>query len=625
MAYWEELRSSSPTLGSCCCLAFTCCFRQLPIPVPFGRCLGLLWFAFLCVARRSQRCDAIHAGLSTGCLRLPIPSNLVETSNASSGFESNSGVDPVGSPAPSTGSLTPGAPERLEVDVAIVGAGPAGATAATMLARAGRSVLLIDKATFPRDKCCGDGLTAGALRRLESLGLDPAKVPSWEWVDDVMLVGPKGRQIHFPLPRSQGHFSAVATRLDLDSALVDLAVSAGAIPRFGVSVTAAVQQRSSVLLTLGDTLVSAQHVLAADGMWSPMRKFLSGVPSSAADGSSVSSAPVSSGTVSAVSGSPYLGEWHAMRQYYGNVHTEASRKLWIWFEPDIIPGYVWCFPLADGRVNLGFGIERNAKVKTKTMKAMWASLADRPHIRAVLGPDAVAEDEVKAWPIPADIAHATLSDGRVLFIGDAARACDVLTGEGIGQAIQTGSYAAEAILTCSTGSMSHPRVLVNDPSVQVRAMAQLEQPNTEDSFLLAGPISAPLRVPPERPFQPASRIGDSTTSNLYRGVPNNDPSVQVSSSAQTFGHDATLLAISAHYEQAVRSHLGPDHRMAFALQRMMRSETICRGSLAISGSTNWTRSNFARWLFEDYARGIALTPRRWKRGLMSGKGAYLYK
>jgi menaquinone-9 beta-reductase len=488
----------------------------------------------------------------------------VETSNASSEFEPTSDVDPIVDLNRSTGSETQGtSSSRLDVDVAIVGAGPAGASAATLLARAGRSVLLIDKATFPRDKCCGDGLTAGALRRLESLGLDPANIPSWEWVDDVMLVGPKGRQITFPLPRAQGHFSAVATRADLDSALVDLAVSAGAIPRFGVSVTAAVQQRSCVMLTVGDTLVSAQHVLAADGMWSPMRKFLSSGPSSSASG------PVgsltSSASASSESRTPYLGEWHAMRQYYGNVHTEASRKLWIWFEPDIIPGYVWCFPLADGRVNLGFGIERNADVKTKTMKALWASLADRPHIRAVLGADAVAEDEVKAWPIPADITHATLSDGRVLFIGDAARACDVLTGEGIGQAIQTGSYAAEAILASGSGPTLNRTILVNDPSVQ-------------------GSPPAPL-------------VTD----------------------------DTSVAAISAHYEQAVRSHLGPDHRMASTLQRMMRSEAICRGSLAISGSTNWTRSNFARWLFEDYARGIALTPRRWKRGLMSGPGAYLNK
>ena len=47
--------------------------------------------------------------------------------------------------------------------------------------------MLVDKATFPRDKICGDGLTAGALRLLEELGLDPATVPSWQPVDDVVV------------------------------------------------------------------------------------------------------------------------------------------------------------------------------------------------------------------------------------------------------------------------------------------------------------------------------------------------------------------------------------------------------------------------------------------------------
>ena len=65
-------------------------------------------------------------------------------------------------------------------DVIVVGAGPAGATAATLLARAGRSVVVVDKAVFPRDKCCGDGLTTLALRELELLGLQPAMVPELE-------------------------------------------------------------------------------------------------------------------------------------------------------------------------------------------------------------------------------------------------------------------------------------------------------------------------------------------------------------------------------------------------------------------------------------------------------------
>ena len=409
------------------------------------------------------------------------------------------------------------APRHLpsRVGALIVGAGPAGAAAAITLAKAGSDVLIVDKATFPRDKCCGDGLTTGALRRLEALGLDPDDVPSWRWVDDVLVGGPKGHEVHYPLPRD-GHFAAVATRLDLDAALVARAKSVGAQIFEDATVTNAAQHTDGVRVHIeGRGTVVADRVIAADGMWSPMRKALG------------TTSPKAEPRV-------YLGEWHAYRQYFSNVHTDASKQLCVWFEPDLVPGYVWCFPLADGRVNVGFGIERRADVKTHTMKALWASLLDRPHVRAVLGPDATPEDSPKAWPIPAAIVHAPLSDGRVLYAGDAARACDVLTGEGIGQALQTGVLAAEALL-------AHPR----------------------------------------NPRRTAER-----------------------------------------YEDDVLAQLGPDHRMALMLQRMMRSAPICRAALRVSGATDWTRTNFARWLFEDYSRGIALTPTRWRWGLMSGSGAY---
>ena len=89
-------------------------------------------------------------------------------------------------------------------DVAVVGGGPAGAAAAIRLARQGRDVVLVDKATFPRDKICGDGLTAGALRLLEELGLDPAAVPSWQPVDDVVVRSPSGARGHLPAARAAG-------------------------------------------------------------------------------------------------------------------------------------------------------------------------------------------------------------------------------------------------------------------------------------------------------------------------------------------------------------------------------------------------------------------------------------
>lgn len=68
--------------------------------------------------------------------------------------------------------------DHIGIDVVVVGVGPAGSAAAITLARAGRRVVAVDKARFPRDKCCGDGLTTGALRRLGTLGLDPLTVPS---------------------------------------------------------------------------------------------------------------------------------------------------------------------------------------------------------------------------------------------------------------------------------------------------------------------------------------------------------------------------------------------------------------------------------------------------------------
>ena len=86
------------------------------------------------------------------------------------------------------------------------------------------------------------------------------------------------------------------------------------------------------------------------------------------------------------------------------------------------------------------------------MKDLWPELLERPHIRAVLGPDAAPESPHRAWPIPARIDDIVLSAGRALFVGDAAAATDPLTGEGIGQALLTGVLAADAILAAGAAT-----------------------------------------------------------------------------------------------------------------------------------------------------------------------------
>jgi geranylgeranyl reductase family protein len=309
------------------------------------------------------------------------------------------------------------------VDVVIVGAGPAGTAAAIRLARAGREVVVIDKATFPRDKICGDGLTTGALRLLEQLGLEPGSVPSWHRVDDVVVRAPSGRTVRFPLPRDRGQYAVVARRSDLDAALVDLARAAGATVHEGHGLTGAGDDPSHGMVVHVDGLdpLRATHVIGADGMWSPLRKALG------------------------VATPGYLGEWHAFRQYMADAGP-AGRDLHVWFEPDLLPGYAWSFPLPDGAVNIGFGIVRDAGIRTQDMRTLWPDLLARPHVQAVLGPDARPEGPHRAWPIPARVDRIALTHERALFVGDAAAATDPMTGEGIGQALLTGTLAADAIL-----------------------------------------------------------------------------------------------------------------------------------------------------------------------------------
>jgi geranylgeranyl reductase family protein len=402
----------------------------------------------------------------------------------------------------------------LKADVAVVGGGPAGAAAAITLARAGLDVVLVDKARFPRDKCCGDGLTTGALRRLEWLGLRPESVPSWQTLRDVWVRPPSGRTVDFALPAGTGAFGAVARRLDLDSALLDVARAAGVTVHDGHPVTAARPAGDTVELAvggLGD--LGASYVVAADGMWSPLRKAL-GCPDEGG----------------------YLGEWHAFRQYFTGVGPAAVGQLWVWFEPDLLPGYAWSFALAGGVANVGFGIRRAGRA-TSAMRAQWLDLLGRPHIRAVLGQAARPEGPHKAWPIPARVGRTRLvaAGGRVLFVGDAARATDSMTGEGIGQALETGQLAAEAIAAC-------------------------------------GPS--------------ASR------------------------------------AVGDRYRRRVRGGLAVDDALARMLSQVLRRSGGADGAVRLADATDWTRRNFARWMFEDYPRAILATPRRWRPRMLHGPGAF---
>jgi len=294
--------------------------------------------------------------------------------------------------------------------------------------------------------------------------------------------------------------------------LVRLACDASADIRDGHGFERLDEHDDHVTVTADGLTIDARYVIAADGMWSPVRK-----------------------SIGANEGG-YLGEWHGFRQYARNVTGPASQQLHVWFEPDLVPGYAWSFPLPDGRVNIGFGVLRDGNRRIQDMKQLWAELLTRPHIVDALGGGFEVEDRHTAWPIPARVDEATLAAGRVLFSGDAAMATDVMTGEGIGQALLTGRLAAEAIIAAGA-------------------------------------------------LQP---------------------------------HDAAAI-----YRAEVAHHLFADHRMSRALGSVLNTSWGARGAIrVVASSGEWGRRNFARWMFEDEPRALAVTPSRWHRHFLAQPGAY---
>ena len=159
-------------------------------------------------------------------------------------------------------------------DVVVVGGGPAGSSAACIIAKSGLSVLLIDKSEFPRDKCCGDGLTTMALRLSEELGLEIFNLDNLKVVDEAVIHFPSGRREVFPLPK-KGLFAAVVPRAEYDLALIDLARELMVDVRLGHKFSSVNFDGERTFLDIeGLGEVETSFVVAADGAWSPVRRSL---------------------------------------------------------------------------------------------------------------------------------------------------------------------------------------------------------------------------------------------------------------------------------------------------------------------------------------------------------------
>jgi menaquinone-9 beta-reductase len=314
----------------------------------------------------------------------------------------------------------------------VVGAGPGGSSTAYHLARQGIDVVLVDRAIFPREKVCGDGLTPYGVRALQRMGVDPSDA-GFAQVEGLRTYGINGVVVDLPFRelRMFPHNGVVRTRYEFDHLLAMRAEKAGATFLQGVEAERPLRDlgwvTGAVTKENGKTKeIRARFVVAADGASSRFAQ-QAGV---------------------ARDHSRPLGI--AARRYYRiprPQQTMLEAFLNLWDEPTggIMAGYGWIFPLGDGVVNVGAGLlntfSRFKEVSAKkVMEQFLRELPPEWEIR-----EENARSPLLSGPIPMAMNRRPLAVPGLLLVGDAGGLVNPFNGEGIAYAIETGELAAELI------------------------------------------------------------------------------------------------------------------------------------------------------------------------------------
>ncbi|MCP4134639.1 MAG: geranylgeranyl reductase family protein [bacterium] len=321
--------------------------------------------------------------------------------------------------------------KKKDFDVIIVGAGPAGCSAAYFLSTQGYSVLLLDKASFPRDKICGDGIGSHSLSLLEKIGaLEKIESIKPHKTSFVSVSAPNSQIMKGKIPSVNGlrDFGYIIPRMKFDFLLFDYIRS---------STETTVLENFSVT----DLLYDGEHACGVRGLYNNSTEELTAKCIIGADGAN----SIVARKLSLYNGAP-KHRAIAVRAYFENVEG-LDDSFGIHYDEAVVPGYGWIFPTGESSANVGVGIFNKHKDSKRVKELFEIFIEKNKFAQAKLKNAVMVEKSFKGFPLTCGSFPSKRNAANVLLIGDAGSFIDPLTGEGIYYALKSGELSTIAIMT----------------------------------------------------------------------------------------------------------------------------------------------------------------------------------
>ena len=326
----------------------------------------------------------------------------------------------------------------IETNVCIIGAGPGGTATALKLSYMGIPCVLIDKASFPRDKVCGDAISGKVTTLLNRL--DPQILNRFnrqaEQVDvwGLTFVSPNGKAIQLPFKQNYQKQKDqapgyVSKRLEFDNFLVEEVKRRDNIHLFLETNISKIERSEKGYLVEDDSRelkINCKILIDASGAHSSFSRKEAGLEKDLKH---------------------HAG---AVRAYFKNVKgLHEDNFIELHFVKELTPGYFWIFPLPNGEANVGFGMRSDIlkKREVNLRKMLDYLVKEHPKFKERFA-SAERLGKIVGFGLPLGSKTRKISGDHYMLVGDAGHLIDPLTGEGIGNAFYSGFIAAEQAEQC---------------------------------------------------------------------------------------------------------------------------------------------------------------------------------